>query len=223
MLSDHNPLVYLRTQKDPRGKFARWIAELEAFDYNIQYIPAASNVKADALSRIKTAANHHLPDDRLEEHIYTLDISIGFNEQIKSEQNADEMILQAKQRILDGDSITNGPLRRGQKQLQIENSMLTKSGRPILPKNFRKYVVENYHSCAHHSAEKLYPMIKKNFFWPNMYQYIRHYVELCQICQKCKADKITPKAPLHPLLTPNKPMQFIALDVATFPTDADGY
>ena len=27
--SDHNPLVHLREQKDPRGKFARWIAELE--------------------------------------------------------------------------------------------------------------------------------------------------------------------------------------------------
>ena len=48
--SDHNPLVYLRKQKDPRGKFARWIMELEEYDYEIKYIPGSKNVKADALS-----------------------------------------------------------------------------------------------------------------------------------------------------------------------------
>ena len=48
--SDHNPLVHLRNQKDPRGNFARWIAELEEYEYSIQYIPGKENVKADAVS-----------------------------------------------------------------------------------------------------------------------------------------------------------------------------
>ena len=39
--SDHNPLVYLRSQKDPRGKFARWITELEEFDYQVKYLPGS--------------------------------------------------------------------------------------------------------------------------------------------------------------------------------------
>ena len=30
--SDHNPLVHLRNQKDPRGKVARWIADLEEYE-----------------------------------------------------------------------------------------------------------------------------------------------------------------------------------------------
>ena len=29
ILSDHNPLVRMRHQRDPRGKFARWLIELE--------------------------------------------------------------------------------------------------------------------------------------------------------------------------------------------------
>ena len=37
VLSDHNPLTWLRKQKDPRGKFARWLMELEAINYEIQY------------------------------------------------------------------------------------------------------------------------------------------------------------------------------------------
>ena len=42
--SYHNLLVYLRNQKDPRGKFGRWITELEEFDYTVKYIPGIKNV-----------------------------------------------------------------------------------------------------------------------------------------------------------------------------------
>ena len=49
--SDHNPLTYLQKKKEPRGKVARWIAELEVFDYGVRYIPGKRNAKADALSR----------------------------------------------------------------------------------------------------------------------------------------------------------------------------
>ena len=68
LLSDHNPLVYLRKQKDPRGKFARWIAELEEFEYNIEYIPGACNLKADSLSRLKSnTRNTEIPESDFEE------------------------------------------------------------------------------------------------------------------------------------------------------------
>ena len=37
--SDHNPLVQLRQKKDPRGKFANWLTELEEYDYTVKYLP----------------------------------------------------------------------------------------------------------------------------------------------------------------------------------------
>ena len=33
--SDHDPLVQLRKMKDPRGKFSRWITQLEEYSYSI--------------------------------------------------------------------------------------------------------------------------------------------------------------------------------------------
>ena len=36
--TDHNPLVFLRLQKDLRGKLSRWINELEEFDYTIKFV-----------------------------------------------------------------------------------------------------------------------------------------------------------------------------------------
>ena len=36
--TDHNPLVHLRNTKDPRGKIARWINELEEFTYRMSTV-----------------------------------------------------------------------------------------------------------------------------------------------------------------------------------------
>src|SRR3954451_22281560 len=50
VLTDHQPIPgYLR--KDPHGRLARWISELDQFSMNIKYIPGPKNVEGDCLSR----------------------------------------------------------------------------------------------------------------------------------------------------------------------------
>ena len=51
IVTDHNPLQWLRKQSDPRGKFSRWIIELESFNYQIEYRRGKDNMAADHLSR----------------------------------------------------------------------------------------------------------------------------------------------------------------------------
>ena len=93
--SDHNPLTHLREQKDPRGKFARWIAELEEFNYSVHYITGKFNIKADALSR-NQAANDVQPPTKFEDNIYALFGSKdGFLVQLKDEQSKDPSISNA--------------------------------------------------------------------------------------------------------------------------------
>ena len=75
--SDHNPLVYMRDQKDPRGKFARWILELEEYNYTVKYVKGVDNVKADALSR-NTNADLLQPLSPLEEKIHPASIDKNF-------------------------------------------------------------------------------------------------------------------------------------------------
>ena len=91
--TDHNPLVYLRLQKDPRGKFARWIIELEEFNYTIKYIPGIKNTKADTLSRNKAAKPTTQPLLDLEEKIYSVSINdTNFMQQLQEEQTKDLII-----------------------------------------------------------------------------------------------------------------------------------
>lgn len=50
--TDHRPLVYLFSMKDPSSKLTRIRLDLEDFDFDIEYIKGTDNVGADALSRI---------------------------------------------------------------------------------------------------------------------------------------------------------------------------
>jgi hypothetical protein len=50
--SDHMPLKYLKSQKNPTPKQMRWIEELEELDYEIVHKKGKENPVADALSRI---------------------------------------------------------------------------------------------------------------------------------------------------------------------------
>ena len=90
--SDHNPLTFLRSQKDSRGKIGRWVNELEEFDYVVQYIPGKDNLKADALSRNKTATQAQ-PESDFEDKIYAnFAQSINFKEQLKEAQSKDPVV-----------------------------------------------------------------------------------------------------------------------------------
>lgn len=51
--TDHRPLVYLFSLKNPTSKLSRMRLELEEYDFSIEYIKGTTNAIADALSRIE--------------------------------------------------------------------------------------------------------------------------------------------------------------------------
>ena len=221
--SDHNPLVYLRSQKDPRGKFSRWILELEEFNYTVKYIPGAKNVKADALSRNKGASVNQ-PPSRFEDKIYSVfEDRDRFKEQLEYEQDADPVIRRAKECVLNGEKISKGRLKRVQAQLRMEKNILTKSGRPVVPAPLRSYVPSQLHNTGHWGTDKTYALLQERFFWPSMYTYTQNFVSSCATCQQVKCDTRPPKAPIIPMVIPDCPMQFISIDIAYMPHDTDGY
>ena len=221
--SDHNPLTHMRSQKGPRGKFGRWISELEEFDYSIQYITGRNNVKADALS-CNTAACHSQPSSEFENHIYPMFVDNDhFLDQLKEEQTKVPYIRSTKDTIESNTKVTVGRLKRVQHQLQIIDGVLTKSGRPVLPPALRKLVVGEYHNISHFGTDKVYALLKERFYWPSMYQYVKSFTAGCQIYQKSKCVPNPPKAPLLHMFVPQAPMQLVSLDIAYFPKDTNGY
>ena len=90
----------------------------------------------------------------------------------------------AKHLFLNGLEITTGRLKRVRKQLRVENDMLTKSGRPVLPHSPRKFVVAEIHNIAHYGIKKTYSLLKDRFYRSNMFGYFTMFVSSCQICGK---------------------------------------
>jgi hypothetical protein len=53
VVSDHKPLAWIMSVKDPGSRLIRWRLQLEQYDYEIVYKPGKMNTNADALSRVK--------------------------------------------------------------------------------------------------------------------------------------------------------------------------
>ena len=86
-----------------------------------------------------------------------------FLEQLRSEQEADLIILNAKQLISENKEVKNGQLKRINKQLRIGKDILTKSGRPIIPRSLQLYVIDEIRKdgdlANHFGIDKTYNLL----------------------------------------------------------------
>ena len=127
--------------------------ELEEFDYTIKHVPGVMNTAADTLSRSSSASKSQ-PTSYFEEKIYAL--TSNFTEQLIEEQGKDPVISNAIQCLQSNELITKGRLKRVQKNLRLEDHILKKSGRSVIPSTLRNFVVSNLHNVAHFGTDKTY-------------------------------------------------------------------
>ena len=71
--TDHKPLIWLWTLKDPNSRLMRWRIKLEEYDFNIVYKKGKINANADALSRIKLDQLNVLTEKDLDSVIVEID------------------------------------------------------------------------------------------------------------------------------------------------------
>lgn len=55
--TDHKPLLYLFSMKDPSSRLTKFRLSLEQYDFDVEYVKGKENVAADALSRIIVTSN----------------------------------------------------------------------------------------------------------------------------------------------------------------------
>ena len=98
--------------KNPKGKIARWITELEEYDYEVQYVPGKINMKAAALSRNESATPSIEPS-RLDENVYFTNVEVpNLLQQVREAQLSDQLINDGRVKMLNGQQMLKGRLKR---------------------------------------------------------------------------------------------------------------
>ena len=59
------------------------------------------------------------------------------------------------------------------------------------------YLLHNHPIGAHLGTDKMFEKIRSRYFWPQIYQHIKHYVQTCDSCQK--RGKYRTPGPLKPI------------------------
>ena len=58
VVTDHRPVTWFFSVKDPSSRLLRWRLKLEEYEYEVKYKKGSSNTNADALSRIHVTVNY---------------------------------------------------------------------------------------------------------------------------------------------------------------------
>ena len=221
-------LKWLRNQKDPRGKFARWIMELEQYEYSFEYKPGVEHITPDALSRIESGKSTSDHIDKFTENVYNVEYTeVKDNKDwlnlVQSEQQRDSSIRIAIEQLEEKGKISTGKYKNFH-QLFIKDGVLVKSGRIIVPDSLKYQITKDYHETNHLATENTRNAIKEKYYWPNMKDYVEKFCSMCDVCLKTKHPQKKAKAKLHPINWADYyPRQAIALDIATMAPSSEGY
>ena len=104
--TDHRPLVWLNSIKEPNAKLQRWKIKLNEFDFEINYIKGKENVIADGLSRLNYEASNG-------------EIEVNLHELFDEDANT---VHSAESGATDYIKITEQPINLFKIQLFIQNS-----------------------------------------------------------------------------------------------------
>lgn len=142
--SDHKPLVYLFSLKDPTSKLARLRLDLSEYNFTISHIPGKDNVVADALSRIhindiKNIANY---DDQVNVFVTTRKQTRA---QIKNDKKSEKNANNATNEIIDPKVpniivVDNNEIIKGIPYIQLQ---LSENHKKVHIKINKKYKTSN--------------------------------------------------------------------------------
>lgn len=218
--TDHQPLKYIRKQKDPRGKLARWLIELENLDYTVEYVPGKENVEADYLSRVV------IPDNKEEQESTQERACIFLNEEIlptmgviAEHQKKDSHMKNAMEQLGNSQTVSRG-IYKGHSNLNLANGLLWKGTRILIPSSLQEKVMSEYHGQYHPGVENTILLLKARFYWRGMEKSIKDFVSTCRTCMQTKVSKIQRSVTQIPD-TP-KCRERLCIDIACMPKSHRG-
>ena len=195
--------------------------ELENYDYEVQYIKGTKNDAADCLSRVKSGLDNVPEHDQAEESVYTNEeLAYPDMDFIRDAQKKDKDIASAMQQLKRDQKVKEGRFKNFS-GMCIENDLLMKGLRVVIPQTCSARIINEYHGQNHPGADNTTLMLKSRFYWRGMAQEVENFVANCRVCAKCKHTKL-PRAEMNLREKDMKPRERLAIDFASMPKSKRG-
>ncbi|WOG96017.1 hypothetical protein DCAR_0415347 [Daucus carota subsp. sativus] len=201
--TDQEAIKHLLSQKITTLMQQKWLTKLLGFDYTIVYKKGRDNVVADPLSRLNTgSATQTLEACAISTIIpqWKLDLR-------KTWENDPEFQAVIAQMATDPAS-TNFTLADG--DLRFNGRLVVGSDG-----SFRKQIFDTLHGGPEGGHSGIQTSIKRVgnlFWWPSLSKDIKQWVQLCEVCQRCKSEHVPYPGLLQPIPIPSQAWDTVTMD-----------
>ena len=194
------------------------------FSYTILHVPGKSLCTADALSRAPLARPLNHEEKKLETDVQAYVDSIvkylpateSRLEELRSQKQQDEVTRQLMTYCTEGwpgRFHLPGPLKPywpGRDELNIQQGLLMKGNRIVIPVSMRLHVLDKLHD-AHQGIAKCRERAKASVWWPGLTKQLEDLVNKCPTCIK---ELVNAPELAIPSELPDCPWQKIAVDLS---------
>ena len=188
---DQKPLESILTHSlnEVTPKLQRLLIKASAYDFNVEYIPGPTNQVADCLSQLGCIKdNIVLPKLRVNAITQQLSNPDNVIQDIRLETAKDDELSLLKHVVTTGwpEHIREVPKEiqpywTFREELTVENGLLLKSTRIIIPKVMRDQFLNELHT-GHLGITKCIELAKQTMYWPGINNDIEQFVATCQPC-----------------------------------------
>ena len=194
---------------------ARWSMSLSRFDFIITYWPDSLRRKPDALSRRSYLAPK--PGDEVLDQQKTVLLKVR-NLQLKAATIAEAFHLDEIWRALMNDAFASNMrkcLKNKRDLLDIDEDFEFQDG--LLYYKRLLYLPQgplplkilqarhDFLAAGYFGFNKTIELVARDYWWPQMWKYVKDFVRSCDTCAKAKAPRHQPHGLLHPLPIPKGP------------------
>ena len=249
VVTDHKNLEYFATTKLLTRRQARWSEFLSSFHYKVLYRPGRLGGKPDILTRRSDVypkrgeGAYALANPQNLQQLFKdgqLLESLRATYILQPESISASAIVQMRPTIYEVDSLLADILteltRDEFAKTQLEPSPpWSRSPSGLLLFNLRVYVPEghdlrlrilqlkhDHETAGHPGFRKTLDLVKREFYWPGLRNYVSDYCRTCDNCSRNKAAHHKPYGLLKQLPIPERPWESISVDfIVELPPSSD--
>jgi hypothetical protein len=234
--NDHKNLTYFQSAKVLNRRQARWAQFLTRFNFLITYRPGIQQGKADALSRRSYLAPG--PGDPAFDHqkqiilgperlrllatkVFETPRDSRLLDSIRTNIVLDQFAQDVLNHIIPdrGSCSSSNTSYKNYRQFSWHDGLLFHNNLLYVPDGSSRLQVLQYcHDspmAGHFGIHKTLELVSREYWWPQLRQFVEDYVRSCDVCCRSKIPRHRPYGLLQPLPIPSGPWKSISLDFIT--------